>query len=73
LGDLGSLLKMAEVARILGDFFQGKSYVLILRETGWAPCWAIFFHKLIWSPLSSFRVAEAAGVDFTNLHCVCNL
>jgi hypothetical protein len=31
---LGSFLKITEVAQILGLFFQGKSYVLILTKDG---------------------------------------
>jgi hypothetical protein len=45
----GIFRKMVDVAQIFWQFFNRKSYVLILSKMGWTKLWA-FFHKLIWSP-----------------------
>jgi hypothetical protein len=37
----GQILKIRGEAQILGDFFHGISYVLILKKMGWATVWAI--------------------------------
>jgi hypothetical protein len=35
-------------------FFAGNSYMIIFTKMCWATFYAIFIHKLIWSPCSQF-------------------
>jgi hypothetical protein len=43
-------------------FFLSIDYVLILTKMCWAEFWAIFFHKLVWSPcLRPQNVLRAVG------------
>jgi hypothetical protein len=57
---------------LMGYFFQGINYVLILTQNGLCFIFGIFFHKLIWQPWLRFKFRRKE-VKFAFAHRGCQI